>query len=311
MSEAGNHVLAPPRAAPSDAGCACLTVGQQAHVHCAVLHCGGAHSSSSGAADGAGSGALGAAGAGLNFPGANGIAGPLLEVVDVQLVPDASTGLVLMSDVRQQLAAAAGGSDSSLVMGRGDVVSLCATLLPPRLTTTAAPLGKLQLTWRRVALGPHPDPSHSRHPSSVTWQTVNLGPTTASTTGTKAANSGAAAAGPSTGKAAGTSAAAGALDAAEGQQPTEDMAAMIELSQRAPKPDGKVVATLELPRVVVQEGVLAARTLGPAQVTAGIAFTYTLQVRCAAQAASLRLLTHRLLSEHDDRSELNASLHSL
>jgi hypothetical protein len=39
-----------------------------------------------------------------------------------------------------------------------------------------------------------------------------------------------------------------------------------------------VTTILELPKVCVGDSLLTARTIGPAQVTAGIAFTYSLQV---------------------------------
>ncbi len=41
----------------------------------------------------------------------------------------------------------------------------------------------------------------------------------------------------------------------------------------------QVTTTLELPAVTVHEGLVAVRTLSPPQATAGIAFTFTLQVR--------------------------------
>ncbi len=49
----------------------------------------------------------------------------------------------------------------------------------------------------------------------------------------------------------------------------------------APCPDPWVTTVLELPRVTVGESLLTARTLGPSQVTAGMPFTYSLQVSFA------------------------------
>lgn len=49
----------------------------------------------------------------------------------------------------------------------------------------------------------------------------------------------------------------------------------------APCPDPWVTTVLELPRVTVGESLLTARTLGPSQVTAGMPFTYSLQVGLA------------------------------
>ena len=70
----------------------------------------------------------------------------------------------------------------------------------------------------------------------------------------------------------------------DSQEEEAEACELEELCTRSPRPDDRVVTYLELPRMVAVGGLLSARTLGPRQVTAGIAFTFSLQVGCSVSA---------------------------
>lgn len=67
---------------------------------------------------------------------------------------------------------------------------------------------------------------------------------------------------------------------AEGRQRQPSLAiALAAAESDGPRPDPMVTTLLDLPKVSIGESLLTVRTIGPAALTAGIAFTYSLQIR--------------------------------
>ncbi len=129
-----------------------------------------------------------------------------------------------------------------VVLQCGGVHTFLLHVCPTHVTPTPFSLGKLQLRWRCAASAP-------------------LQPATPSTAGVAASARQAADPLGSSAPVAGQWG-EGVGDANEGMCPPEE-----------------TVTTLDLPLVVVQEGLLSVKVVSPPHITSGIAFPFTLQVR--------------------------------
>ncbi|KAG2431817.1 hypothetical protein HXX76_009311 [Chlamydomonas incerta] len=194
-------------------------------------------------------------------------------------IPGSAPGTAPPSPLRLQNGAAGagdaggGGGGGPLVVApsrlcRGDVFTLLLPICPTEMLEHARSMGRLNLRWRRAAghglraAMPAPPPPPPPAPAASGGRH-----------GGKAAAAAAAAA-------AATAAAAAAASEGHGQQVWGDGDPDEVDPLAEPCPDPWVTTTLELPRVTVADSLLTARTvLGQTAVTAGIPFTYSLQLQ--------------------------------
>ncbi|GFR49515.1 hypothetical protein Agub_g11556, partial [Astrephomene gubernaculifera] len=170
-----------------------------------------------------------------------------LELASAQVALEPSAAIKLVSDPNQQLSAH--GPATPMRLARGDVFTLLLPICPTELLEHGRSMGRLNLRWRRPA-------GHVLLPGKPGHGTQQQGQQQQGQAGAVVAAD----------KRTGDEAAA-----ADQQQAVDPLA--------EPCPDPWVTTVLELPRVTVTESLLTARTLGPAQITAGMAFTYSLQLQ--------------------------------
>ncbi|KXZ44984.1 hypothetical protein GPECTOR_60g763 [Gonium pectorale] len=162
-----------------------------------------------------------------------------LEVAGAQVMLEPGAAIKLVADPNQQLSAQGPGTCSRLA--RGDVLTLLLPICPTELLDHGRSMGRLNLRWRRPAGQALRPAMPQLHQQHQQQQQA-------------------------AGQGKGEGAAVGEVEG--GADPLAE-----------PCPDPWVTTVLELPRITVAESLLTARTLGPSQVTAGIPFTYSLQLQ--------------------------------
>ncbi|GLI59688.1 hypothetical protein VaNZ11_001632, partial [Volvox africanus] len=189
-----------------------------------------------------------------------------LELAGGQVALEPSAAIKLVADPNHQINAH--GPSNPMTLSRGDVFTLLLPICPTELLEHGRSMGRLNLRWRRTAssllrptLPALPLPAH--HQSNRLQQQGAQTQNDHNEPQKQQLQQG-----HRQGHGHGGGVSEGGMD--------EDMAADPYVE---PCPDPWVTSVLELPRVTVSESLLTARTLGPAQITSGIAFTYTLQLQ--------------------------------
>ncbi|GLC48572.1 hypothetical protein PLESTB_000112500 [Pleodorina starrii] len=246
-SEVGVHTLSLPRLSSRELGSTALTIGQPVMVTAMI----------------------------------RALQPATLELAGAQVALEPGAAIKLVADPNQQIAAHGGpgggsGGTAAMRLSRGDVFTLLLPICPTELLEHSRSMGRLNLRWRRCAgsaLTPAMPPSQAQaqqnshghhgngsHPHQHQHRSDHQHAQDVAA-GRKSAEP------PATG-----GRGAGTEGGGEGEGEAADPLAK-------PCPDPWVTSVLELPRVTVSESLLTARTLGPAQITTGIAFTYTLQLQ--------------------------------